>query len=54
MSSNVSASFGANANAASARAPENTRASFWRRLFDAWVQSYANHLDPDGNVMWEL
>jgi hypothetical protein len=27
---------------------------FWRSLFDAWVQSYANRIDPEGKVLIEL
>ena len=50
MSNNYSASF----DAAPTRATDNTKPSFWRRLFDAWVQSYANRADPDGNVFCEL
>ncbi len=26
---------------------------FWRSLFNAWVASYGNRLDPEGNVMIE-
>jgi hypothetical protein len=28
--------------------------SFWRSLFNAWVASYGNRIDPEGNVMIEL
>jgi hypothetical protein len=27
---------------------------FWRTLFDAWVASYGNRIDPEGNVLIEL
>jgi len=27
---------------------------FWGSLFDAWVQSYAHRIDPEGNVLIEL
>ncbi|WP_156328084.1 MULTISPECIES: hypothetical protein [unclassified Massilia] len=27
---------------------------FWRSLFNAWVASYGNRIDPEGNVMIEL
>jgi hypothetical protein len=27
---------------------------FWRSLFDAWVASYGNRIDPEGHVMCEL
>jgi hypothetical protein len=27
---------------------------FWRSLFDAWVASYGNRIDPEGNVLMEL
>jgi hypothetical protein len=26
---------------------------FWRSLFDAWVASYGNRIDPEGSVMIE-
>jgi hypothetical protein len=25
--------------------------SLWRRFFDAWVQSYQNRLDQNGNIV---
>jgi hypothetical protein len=25
--------------------------SLWRRFFDAWVQSYGNRLDQNGNMV---
>ena len=27
---------------------------FWASLFAAWVASYGNRIDPEGNVMVEL
>lgn len=27
---------------------------FWRSLFNAWVASYGNRIDPEGNVLIEL
>lgn len=58
MSNDFSAGFGAtpsaSANAAPVRTGKDATASFWRRMFDAWVQSYANRIDPDGKVMCEL
>jgi hypothetical protein len=26
---------------------------FWRSLFNAWVASYGNRIDPEGSVMIE-
>jgi hypothetical protein len=52
MSNNFSASFGATQTRATKNNKDNT--SFWRRLFDAWVQSYSNRVDPEGNVFCEL
>jgi hypothetical protein len=54
MSNNFSASIGATPSATPARATKTGETSFWRRLFAAWVQSYSNRLDPEGNVMCEL
>jgi hypothetical protein len=27
---------------------------FWRSLFNAWVASYGNRVDPEGTVLIEL
>ncbi|HEX8883098.1 MAG TPA: hypothetical protein VF797_01255 [Noviherbaspirillum sp.] len=27
---------------------------FWRSLFNAWVASYGNRIDPEGKVLIEL
>jgi hypothetical protein len=52
MSNNISASFDAAPSAAPA--VETNQMSIWRRMFNAWLQSYANRLDPEGNVFCEL
>ena len=44
MSNQFSASFGA----APVRAADKVKLSFWRRVFNAWLQSYSNRVDPDG------
>lgn len=54
MSNNFSASFGASPGAVPARASSKAKASIWRRLFDAWLLSYSNRTDPEGNVFLEL
>jgi hypothetical protein len=41
------------APAGPAGAAAGARPSFWRRLVDAWVQSYANRVDSNGNIMIE-
>jgi len=52
MSNNISASFDGAPSATPA--VETDKTSIWRRMFDAWLQSYANRLDPEGNVLCEL
>ncbi|MGJ7914476.1 hypothetical protein ACI48D_03215 [Massilia sp. LXY-6] len=27
---------------------------FWRTMFNAWIASYANRIDPEGKVLIEL
>ncbi|HEX8787265.1 MAG TPA: hypothetical protein VF793_13850 [Telluria sp.] len=54
MSNNISASFGASPSAVPARAAGKAKPSIWRRMFDAWLLSYSNRTDPDGNVFLEL
>jgi hypothetical protein len=54
MSNNISAGFGAAPSATPARAAQATKVSIWRRMFNAWLQSYANRMDPEGNVFCEL
>lgn len=53
MSSNHSATLGAHSMAAPAAAAAGARPSFWRRMVNAWVQSYANRVDSNGNIMIE-
>ena len=54
MANNHGATLDAHSMATPARAAAAAGAhpSFWRRLVDAWVRSYA-HVDSDGNVMIE-
>ena len=54
MSNNHSAVLGKAPVASSTGTATNAKPSIWRRMFDAWLLSYANRMDPDGNVMCEL
>jgi hypothetical protein len=54
MSNNISASFGATSRAVPVRSPKDPKPGFWRRVFNAWVKSYENRIDPEGNVFFEL
>jgi hypothetical protein len=46
--SNHSSAFAPSQSISSSRKPAR---SLWRRFFDAWVQSYGNRLDQNGNMV---
>jgi hypothetical protein len=46
--SNHSSAFAPSQSISSASKPAR---SLWRRFFDAWVQSYGNRLDQNGNMV---
>ena len=48
MSNHSSAYASADSMSPATRKPAR---SLWRRFFDAWVQSYQNRLDQNGNIV---